>query len=324
MRIDLGLQRLQLIGFVGQLKLIFLNDQIVDRAGHPGDFAGEEPEFILALNVHMGIQLTDLYLLGKGDQLLDRPGKADGDQHSPDSAKHQEQHTNAGIEPGNGPRISIQILIGHQLNDVPFEQRSINLPVHDNPLEPVLFPGKMSARPACRKPAPALGHLLPDPVLLGCKQRLALFIQHIQPFRVRIVHRLHDPLQFGQPEIDRQIGQHIGAWRTVERKMGSEHRYRPRFAVRKSRPHPVLVIQVGHLDKRPVGSAGDRLRYVAAGLAPEQSAEQQVRLLICSDIQMNLEGVLVGKEQIIHLRRDNRPGIRRGCACGQILRIFCR
>ncbi|MNW60970.1 hypothetical protein D3C74_389970 [compost metagenome] len=39
---------------------------------------------------------------------------------------------------------------------------------------------------------------------------------------------------------------------------------------------------------------------------------------------MNLERVLIGEEQVVHLGRENRPGIRRGRACGQIIGIFSR
>ncbi|MNW67107.1 hypothetical protein D3C74_456520 [compost metagenome] len=85
----------------------------------------------------------------------------------------------------------------------------------------------MSALAAAGKPAPASRDLLPDPVRIRCKQRLSLFVQYIQAFCIRIVHRFGNPLQFGEPEIDRQISQHIGAGRTVERKMGREDGYRP-------------------------------------------------------------------------------------------------
>ncbi|MNC36255.1 hypothetical protein D3C75_847680 [compost metagenome] len=107
MRIDLCLERLQLVGFVRQLQLVLLQDQIVDRPGHPRDLARQQTEFILPFHIHTRIQLPDLHLLGEGDQLLDRSGEANGDEHCADSAHEQKQYANTGIEPGDHPGIAV-------------------------------------------------------------------------------------------------------------------------------------------------------------------------------------------------------------------------
>ncbi|MNW58565.1 hypothetical protein D3C74_364400 [compost metagenome] len=176
MRIDLCLQRLQLVGFIRQVQLVLIEDQIVDRPGHSRDLARQQAEFILPFHIHMRIQLSDLHLLGEGDQLLDRSGEANRDKHGGDSAHEQKQYTNTGIEAGDDPGISIQIFIGNQLNNAAFEQRVLNMPVHDNPLESVLFPGKMTAAAVPGKLAPARFDRPRDPVGIRSKQRLPLII----------------------------------------------------------------------------------------------------------------------------------------------------
>ncbi|MNC35857.1 hypothetical protein D3C75_843540 [compost metagenome] len=174
----------------------------------------------------MSVQLADLHLLGEGDQLLDRSCEADGDNDCNNPAQNQKQHPYTGSESGNDPCIGVQVPVWHQLDNAPFEQGGIDMPVHHNPCEPVLFPAEMAAFTALRKPAPARCHPLPDPIRIRRIQCLSLFIQHIQAFCTGVIHRPRDPLQFVQPEVNRQISHYIGTWRTVEREMSRKNRHR--------------------------------------------------------------------------------------------------
>ncbi|MNE86842.1 hypothetical protein D3C80_1839750 [compost metagenome] len=58
---------------------------------------------------------------------------------------------------------------------------------------------------------------------------------------------------------------------------------------------------MGYLQKRPVGSARNSRRHISAGLTAEQPAKEQIGLPGCPDIQVNLECILIGEEQIVQL-----------------------
>ncbi|MNN25792.1 hypothetical protein D3C81_1392800 [compost metagenome] len=90
--------------------------------------------------------------------------------------------------------------------------------------------------------------------------------------------------------------------------MDTEYLRRPRFQIRNDVLQPILVIQMGRFQKRPISSGLVFGRDVAGVLLPaEHSLNQCIGLMIGPNVQMNLIDIPVRLEQVIELTRNNIP-----------------
>ncbi|MNC55809.1 hypothetical protein D3C75_1053610 [compost metagenome] len=80
MRIDLRLQRPQLIGFIGQLQPVFPQNQIIDRIHHAAEMLGQHTDLIIARTADLHLQITGTHLIHIPGQLLDRGSDPEGDE----------------------------------------------------------------------------------------------------------------------------------------------------------------------------------------------------------------------------------------------------
>ncbi|MNC06522.1 hypothetical protein D3C75_540350 [compost metagenome] len=200
MRVDLGLESLQLIGPVGQLQGVFPQNQLIQGLHHDPEAAGQDADFIIAFGFDLHMELAGLDLVDGGNQRLDRGGEADGDDDRRHNNNRQKQRVHPGIDPGQIPGVLIQVAVGNLLDHRPLHKRGLHLLVNGHaveirflPLKAAVISGNLGEPAVSRFAAPFGGEL----AVHDC----SVFIQNIQILILRIVQLGADPLQEIQTQI---------------------------------------------------------------------------------------------------------------------------
>src|SRR5690606_13959929 len=105
MRVDLRLQRLQLVRLVGELEPVFPHDQLVEPLHQLMEPFGQNADFVMALHadVEVRVQTAALDFVDVADQFFDRIGEADGNNNGGDDRQDKEQRDDETVDQRDAP-----------------------------------------------------------------------------------------------------------------------------------------------------------------------------------------------------------------------------